>query len=91
MGPQCLTTFSNGRIEEFLNASSLTAETLRIESSRICEYLVQFHNVKSNTTGVVLWKNISKWHKLLIQILSKNLDLMIQIRKIVDISSFGKI
>ncbi|KAI3961548.1 hypothetical protein MKW92_032742 [Papaver armeniacum] len=63
-GPRLLGRFSNGRIEEFIHARTLSAHDLRDPeiSSLIASKLKEFHKVEmSGPKNVVLWNRLRNW------------------------------
>ncbi|XP_011659104.1 probable choline kinase 1 isoform X1 [Cucumis sativus] len=65
-GPRLLGRFSHGRIEEFINAKTLSARDLRDPkiSARIASKLREFHNLDMPTPiTVVLWDRMRNWLK----------------------------
>eukprot|EP01023_Acetabularia_acetabulum_P067043 TRINITY_DN9166_c0_g2_i3.p1 TRINITY_DN9166_c0_g2~~TRINITY_DN9166_c0_g2_i3.p1 ORF type:complete len:453 (+),score=23.57 TRINITY_DN9166_c0_g2_i3:138-1496(+) len=66
-GATVLATFENGRVEEYLEAYTLTPGDLRdsLLSGKIAQKLWEFHNVQvEETKKPVLWETISKWLQL---------------------------
>ncbi|KAI3961553.1 hypothetical protein MKW92_032747 [Papaver armeniacum] len=63
-GPRLLGRFSNGRIEEFIHARTLSAHDLRDPeiSSLIASKLKEFHKVEMpGPKNVVLWNRLRNW------------------------------
>ncbi|XP_059279957.1 probable choline kinase 1 [Lycium ferocissimum] len=63
-GPKLLGQFSNGRVEEFIHARTLSAEDLRDSeiSSSIAAKLREFHNLDMpGSKNVILWDRLRKW------------------------------
>jgi thiamine kinase-like enzyme len=89
IGPKCLATFSNGRIEEFLHASQLTSSTLQHESVAIAQMMAKFHAIPAAQSEIMLWKYLDKWYQAVLKILLNNSTLHNQFKKTVDIYSLG--
>ncbi|XP_021737637.1 probable choline kinase 1 [Chenopodium quinoa] len=63
-GPRLLGRFSDGRVEEFLHARTLTAEDLRDPeiSSLIAGKMREFHGLDMpGTKTVILWNRLRRW------------------------------
>jgi thiamine kinase-like enzyme len=63
LGPRCLAIFTNGRIEEFLNAETLCSKSLQSDYSEIAASLAHLHNIPCDNK-VMLWERLNTWHGL---------------------------
>lgn len=68
IGPKLLGTFTNGRFEQFLNATALTKEDLRDPdvSAQIAKRMRELHDnipllLEERLKGPSVWKNIRSW------------------------------
>jgi choline kinase len=68
IGPRLLGTFTNGRFEEFFNATTLTAADLRVEgtSKQIAKRMRELHDgidllESEREEGPFVWQNWEKW------------------------------
>ncbi|KAK5138536.1 hypothetical protein LTR08_000124 [Meristemomyces frigidus] len=68
IGPRMLGTFANGRFEEYLYATTLTAEDLRIPdtSRQLAKRMRELHDgiellPKERDAGAFVWQNWEKW------------------------------
>jgi choline/ethanolamine kinase len=89
VGPKCLATFSNGRVEEFLHASQLTSLTLQNESAAIAQTMAKFHAIPAIKSEIVLWKYLDNWYQAVLKTLLNDSSLHNQLKKTFDIYSLG--
>ena len=89
IGPKCLATFLNGRIEEFLAASSLTCQSIQEESLAIAETMAKFHSTPCIKSDIILWNYLDKWYQAVLKILMNNSTLHNQLKTSIDIYTLG--
>ena len=90
LGPKCLATFTNGRIEEYLNAETLIPKSIRSESLEIAQALVHLHNVPSDSP-LILWDRLSTWYKLAMNATEKLKELNVAIFLDLDLQAIGNL
>jgi thiamine kinase-like enzyme len=88
LGPKCLATFSNGRIEEFLDAETLSSKSLFLNYPQIAASLAHLHNIPCERS-VMLWDRLNNWHSLAVNAVDKLERLGIFKFQEVDLKSVG--
>lgn len=88
LGPKCLATFTNGRIEEYLNAETLCSKSIGTDYREIAESLAHLHNVPSDSP-LMLWDRLNSWYSLATNALKELTRRHISTFKELDLKSLG--